>query len=261
MPAAILLVLIGVADIVRAATRDQSPSRRGRAIAAVAVAWALIAWVAWLGLGLPLWGVLIEVVGATVWIATTRSGRASRAVGRWFPVAGLAAGLAALVLGGGVGAEAGGFVGDWYRGDHLEFLRPVPLAAVVAGIGSALFLIESANVIVTSALPTGVQKASAPPAVAKRRWRQAPAPEQPRPEPLKGGRMIGPIERLLLAGFTLAGAWPVVAALIAAKGIVRFPEINKASGGDQAEYFLIGSLVSWACAFALAGLCWVLALA
>jgi hypothetical protein len=35
--------------------------------------------------------------------------------------------------------------------------------------------------------------------------------------------------------------------VIAAKGIVRFPEISKdATGGSKAEYFLVGSFASWA---------------
>jgi len=39
---------------------------------------------------------------------------------------------------------------------------------------------------------------------------------------------------------------------------VRFPEISRDSaGGSKAEYFLVGSLVSWAVAIALAGLVWV----
>lgn len=67
---------------------------------------------------------------------------------------------------------------------------------------------------------------------------------------LKGGRYIGPVERILMAGLGLAGAYPVVAALMAAKGIVRFPEISADAGkGSRAEEFLVGSLTSWALAF------------
>ena len=71
---------------------------------------------------------------------------------------------------------------------------------------------------------------------------------------LRGGRWIGPVERLLMAGLGLAGAYPVVAALMAAKGIVRFPEISADAGrGSRAEEFLVGSLTSWGLAF-LSGL-------
>lgn len=47
----------------------------------------------------------------------------------------------------------------------------------------------------------------------------------------------------------LVGAPVLIAALIAAKGIVRYPEISADRGaGSKAEEFLIGSLTSWALA-------------
>lgn len=63
---------------------------------------------------------------------------------------------------------------------------------------------------------------------------------------LRGGRLIGPLERLLVLTLGLAGVYPVIAAVLAAKGIVRFPEISAdRARGTKAEEFLIGSLVSW----------------
>ena len=45
--------------------------------------------------------------------------------------------------------------------------------------------------------------------------------------------------------------------MLAAKGIVRFPEISRdGDTGNRAEYFLIGSLVSWVIALAAAFLVW-----
>jgi hypothetical protein len=74
---------------------------------------------------------------------------------------------------------------------------------------------------------------------------------------LKGGRLIGPLERLLVFALTLAAMYPLLAAILAAKGIVRFPEISRDSAaGNRAEYFLIGSLVSWVVALAAAFLVW-----
>jgi hypothetical protein len=74
---------------------------------------------------------------------------------------------------------------------------------------------------------------------------------------LVGGRVIGPIERLLLVGLGLAGAAAVIAALVAAKGVVRFPEISADRGtGSNAETFLVGSLTSWAVAAGGALLIW-----
>lgn len=66
---------------------------------------------------------------------------------------------------------------------------------------------------------------------------------------MRGGRYIGPLERVLVLVLALAGAFPVIAAVLAAKGVVRFPEISAdRARGTKAEEFLVGSLVSWACA-------------
>jgi hypothetical protein len=90
-----------------------------------------------------------------------------------------------------------------------------------------------------------------------------PTPTEPgdpvsTPSPvLKGGRLIGPLERILVFVLTLAGAYTLIAAVFAAKGIVRFPEISAdGKSGNRAEYFLIGSLVSWVTALAAAFLVW-----
>lgn len=71
---------------------------------------------------------------------------------------------------------------------------------------------------------------------------------------MRGGRHIGPVERVLVLAALLAGAYPVVAGLLAAKGIVRFPEIAEDSAsGTKAEEFLVGSMTSWLIAAAGAG--------
>lgn len=69
---------------------------------------------------------------------------------------------------------------------------------------------------------------------------------------LKGGRVIGPLERIFIMVLAVIGAYHIVAALMAAKGIVRFPEISAdakrddpVQAGTKAEEFLVGSLASW----------------
>ncbi|MCS5520877.1 hypothetical protein [Curtobacterium flaccumfaciens] len=287
MLAGVLLTLVGLADVVRARTGTDAAPRRVLTTTVIVLLWAAVATVAVRGLGLAVWSVLVAVVLAALWVATTipvRSGGAPggrdralpwlRRSGSW-PAVLLAVAVAVLLL-WVPAADASGFVVDWHRDAGPAFVGAVPLAALVAGIGSALFLVDSANVVVAQALPPGLSPDARPGAVAaeptrrkrfdRRRTTRAPGADTDTDTDtdgtvtLKGGRMIGPIERLLLAGFSLAGAFPVVAALIAAKGIVRFPEIRRETTGYQAEYFLIGSLVSWAMAFAAAGMCWLLAL-
>jgi hypothetical protein len=73
---------------------------------------------------------------------------------------------------------------------------------------------------------------------------------------LRGGRVIGPLERILIFGLGLAGQATAAALVIGAKGLLRYPELNglrneagAGSGGRTidvvTEYLLIGSLTSW----------------
>jgi hypothetical protein len=82
---------------------------------------------------------------------------------------------------------------------------------------------------------------------------------QPQPsDRLKGGRLLGPMERLLILGLGLAGQLAAATAVVAAKSIIRFPEINaqkaRENGNigidDVTEYFLVGSFASWILALA-----------
>ena len=66
-----------------------------------------------------------------------------------------------------------------------------------------------------------------------------------RPAAMRGGRWIGPLERILIVLLVATGATEAVAAVVAAKGVIRFPEINKDEDGRKAEEFLVGSLASW----------------
>lgn len=66
-----------------------------------------------------------------------------------------------------------------------------------------------------------------------------------RPAVMRGGRWIGPLERILIVLLVATGATEAVAAVVAAKGVIRFPEINKDEDGQKAEEFLVGSLASW----------------
>ncbi|MFL0419805.1 hypothetical protein [Micrococcus luteus] len=117
----------------------------------------------------------------------------------------------------------------------------VPAALTVLAVGAALA--ETANRVTRAVLTlagrpdeTAVRPAPADP----------PAGSAPESPPLRGGRYIGPMERVLMVVLGLAQAWAVVAALMAAKGLVRFPEISADRGeGSRAEEFLVGSLASW----------------
>ena len=137
----------------------------------------------------------------------------------------------------------------------------------ILALGAGVFLLESANLVVRAALdgehtwrpadPEPAGPAAVDPAAASATASDADAPVVDSRAGFKGGRLIGPLERMLVLILTLAAAYPILAAMLAAKGIVRFPEISRdGETGARAEYFLVGSLVSWVIALAAAFLVW-----
>jgi len=170
---------------------------------------------------------------ATLWTWGTPNRRGGRA-GLW-PVVLVAAVSAVAVSILGVRAQQGPLGELWPIASPLGL---VSLDVAVFTVGAVAFLTESGNVVVRAALRDG----------------SVPDVE---PAALKGGRLIGPLERILVFALTLTGAFTLLAAVLAAKGIVRFPEISRDSeAGTRAEYFLIGSLVSWVTALGAAFLLW-----
>jgi len=65
----------------------------------------------------------------------------------------------------------------------------------------------------------------------------------------RAGRWIGILERLLIYVLMLAGAAAAAGLVVAAKSILRFPEINSQPAAIDPEYVLVGSLASWLLAF------------
>ena len=164
-----------------------------------------------------------------------------------------------------------GLLGDVWRVPSP--LGPVPFDVAVLTVGVVAFLLESGNLIVRVALGTESSsprasgespEASVGSALSDESVPSMPSENEPSAvrevsphDVFKGGRLIGPLERVLVFLLTITGAYPVLAAVIAAKGIVRFPEISRdGEKGARAEYFLVGSLVSWAIAFGGAVLVW-----
>jgi hypothetical protein len=73
---------------------------------------------------------------------------------------------------------------------------------------------------------------------------------QPAQEVLRGGLVIGILERLATVGSILAGFPEALAVVVAVKGVGRFSEL---SAPESRERFIIGSFASliWACACAI----------
>jgi len=148
-------------------------------------------------------------------------------------VFGVAAGL--LILLSGWSSDVDGLVARWPSWVGLS-VGPDQLLMVV---GVVLLQMVTGNQLVRLVLGSvGAVK---------------PAGEPQPSDKLKGGRLLGPMERLLIVGLGLAGQLGAATAVVAAKSIIRFPEINaqkaRENGGigidEVTEYFLVGSFTSW----------------
>ncbi|MDQ1122664.1 hypothetical protein [Microbacterium trichothecenolyticum] len=227
--AGLLLLAVGAVDLLR----QMVPVRRWPALVIAAVALVTLS----VALDALIAG-LLAVAVAAIWTWVVPEHGPARA-GLW-PVALLALAAAACVV------IAPGRAHPGILGEMWAAYRPadaVSVDVVVLVVGCLAFLLESGNAVVRIALRSEMGgRVAADESV-------APA--------LKGGRLIGPLERILVFVLTLAGAYTLIAAVLAAKGIVRFPEISRdGDSGDRAEYFLIGSLVSWVTSLAAAFLVW-----
>lgn len=70
-------------------------------------------------------------------------------------------------------------------------------------------------------------------------------------ELLRGGEVIGLLERIAVAGAIVAGFPEALAVIIAIKGVGRFTELET---GAVRERFIVGTLASWIWAAAVAGI-------
>jgi hypothetical protein len=231
-----LLAAIGLADIVRA----RSP-RPALLIIASALGVALTVGLHWL-VGV---NVVVLVVSGGVLVAwvvgTSHSSFGIRkiAVGMLGAVT-----LAGIALSGSTIAAAPtgpNPAQSWFASLTYPALETVSFGQALAVASLAVFLIESANVIVRTVLELPDDED------APRTTRGKLGARRPAPAPLKGGRVIGPLERIFLFALALAGQFTAIGAIVAAKGIVRFPEISRDNNrGSNAELFLVGSFTSWA---------------
>lgn len=240
----LLLALIGAADLLR--------THLGRpwAIVSGVAVWSAAVVAAGAGLGAPVPGLVAAVALAVGWLLTTTTVEGARPPGGLRPAVGLVVAVLVLGVADRAAGPATGPLADGYAAlSRAESLPPIEQA--VLALGSALLLLESGNVIVRAALFRELpQPVPTRPRLSlrDRLLRSSPVEEVRLPD-LRGGRAIGQLERLLVAGLTLSGAIGLAGAVFAAKGIVRFPEISRdEEGGARAEYFLVGSLVSWALA-------------
>jgi hypothetical protein len=226
---AVMLIAMGIGDACRRLTRHMW-------VSAVAVP-AVVAACAALG-GLWHFGdialLVLGAVASLTWLLlcarTERTGEHE-----WAPLLVFAAAVAALILLSGWDSDVSGLIAHWpaWAGIHVN---PDRLLMI---IGVAVLQLATGNQLVRLVLGSvGAVK---------------PVGEPQPSDKLKGGRLLGPMERLLVFGLGVAGQLAAATAVVAAKSIIRFPEINaqkaRENGNvgidDVTEYFLVGSFASW----------------
>ncbi|MFC7488377.1 hypothetical protein ACOCJ7_09240 [Knoellia sp. CPCC 206453] len=152
-----------------------------------------------------------------------------------------------LVALSGLASTPGGLLGDWLSWADLPFSDHLSVERLLLVAGFFVTNLATGNVIVRLVLVSvGALRPSA----------NAGRVNQTQPsDKLKGGRLLGPMERVFILGLGLAGQITAASIVIAAKGLIRFPELQsakddktsvKGDGIDEVtEYFLVGSFVSW----------------
>lgn len=228
---AVLLIGIAVADLAHAVR--PVPVLNECVGAAVAV------WVGLLAGLTSLRDVLALAVIALVVVAWGQT--VTRAFGRggaWIPLLVLGLALVAGVLFSGAAGQADGVLGAWL--DHVRVPALAGLSADRVLLLLATFLVQlsTGNVLVRLVLSA---TSTVTPALHD-------TPEDPEQQ-LKGGRLLGPMERVFIVGLGLAGQWTAASIVVAAKGLLRWPELQSRREQDRihqlTEYFLVGSFVSW----------------
>lgn len=154
----------------------------------------------------------------------------------------LATALAATVAVAGAAPAAGGPWADWVRDSAVPVVSGTEPDRALVLLGVLLVQLSTGNVVVRLVLgATGTGH----PLRSTTTGQAAGA--------LKGGRLLGPLERLFILGLGLAGEVTAASVVIAAKGLLRFPELQAARADGRpgpgihevTEYFLVGSFVSW----------------
>ena len=238
------LIGLGLADLVRAGSRPL-PARWAVVVGAVAV--ALLAVLAWLTAPVDLVVLAAALVPLALWVRYSAQSVATGS-GHVPALAALVGGAAWLLALSGWASPAGGLLGRWLAWADLPLLGADPSTGHVLLVsGVVLVNLATANLIVRLVLVS---------VGAMRPVQRAGIGGEPQPsDQLRGGRLLGPMERVLILGLGLAGQLTAAGLVIAAKGLIRFPELQskrddtttvEAVGIDEVtEYFLVGSFVSW----------------
>ena len=131
----------------------------------------------------------------------------------------LGAALATAILVSSLAGPVAGFFAAWVQGLPLAFLSDLGPERALLLLGIVLVQLSTGNVVVRLVLT--VTRTVNP-----ARHGGAGDPETQ----LKGGRLLGPMERVVIVGLGVAGQLTAASIVIAAKGLLRFPELSVGPG-------------------------------
>lgn len=179
----------------------------------------------------------VIAAGVLGWGWSVTAGFAGR-VPPWVPLLALGASVSIAVLMAGLAGAAGGPLADWLDATPVPFLAGMDAGRALLLAGAFGMQLSTGNVIVRLVLAaTGTVNP------AQRGQVDDPAMK------IKGGRLLGPMERVFILALGLAGQVTAASIVVAAKGLLRFPELSSRRDQERihllTEYFLVGSFVSW----------------
>jgi hypothetical protein len=162
----------------------------------------------------------------------------------WWPLALFALAVVLTVLAAPMAGEPGGPVARWLASDAVGPFAGMDPERAALLLGFFAVQLSTGNVLVRLVLAT---TGTVNPVKADARRAEGPSGS------LKGGRLLGPMERVFILGLGLAGQLTAASIVVAAKGLLRFPELQAARDPDDegpgihavTEYFLVGSFASW----------------
>ena len=164
--------------------------------------------------------------------------RAFGGVRPWLPLVLLGGALLTGLITSPWADPAHGLLGEWLESVRLPVLQGLTADRALLLMGAFLVQLSTGNVIVRLVLSvTGTTNPE-----------HHDTPKDPEQQ-LKGGRLLGPMERVFILGLGLAGQLTAAAIVVAAKGLLRWPELQSKPEQHRihrlTEYFLVGSFVSW----------------
>lgn len=180
----------------------------------------------------------VIVVVVLAWGQAVRHGFGRDRAG--LPLLVLGAALTAAVLVSPLASSGGGEPQRWLDENPFGLLAGLEVDRALLVLGVLLVQMSTGNVVVRLVLrATGTVD-------------PARGASHDASRTLKGGRLLGPMERLVIVGLGIAGHLTAASVVIAAKGLLRFPELQskrddpaEPSIDEVTEYFLVGSFVSW----------------